>query len=151
MVEQSRNFALCTRSGKVQKHIHLFFSLCIWRTQAIRCDPDHVWSVGYDKSQDRGCIPIATFVVANPNPLCFDISGTGAIGFNGAAQQYEKYKKVLTELKKVDDKFNCSSFVTDNENTMKALRKLVREDGGTSTGCGSHAMNKAMGMLCINT
>ena len=79
--------------------------------------------------------------------MVWEVSGTGAVGFFGAEAQYEKYKGVRRDLKAVDPRFKMIALITDNENAMKAVRKKVRDDGDDSGGCGSHAMNKAMGMF----
>ena len=89
---------------------------------------------------------MCTFVIANPNPLVWEIGGTGAVGFFGAAIQFEKYKQIKRDIKAIDVQFSVAAFVTDNENTMKSLRTLVRENGDEANGCGPHAGNKALGM-----
>ena len=78
--------------------------------------------------------------------MVWDITGTGAVGYFGAELQYEKYKEVVTEIKTVDPQFTVTALVTDNENTMKSLRNLVRGGGDDASGCGPHAMNKALGL-----
>ena len=75
-----------------------------------------------------------------------DVQGFGAIGFNGAQEQFEKFKAVVNDCKKLDPKFECLALFTDNENTMKAMRQCYRDEDGNASGCTTHAANKALGM-----
>ena len=72
----------------------------------------------------------------------------GAIGKVAAPAHYSKIKEVLADLRKVDPQFDCVALATDNEATMKSVRNLYRNDGGTAVGCGSHGGNKALGIIC---
>ena len=71
----------------------------------------------------------------------------GARGKVSAADHYQKIKECIVDLKKADPSFEVVGLATDNENTMKNVRALYREDGGVAVGCGSHGGNKALGIF----
>ena len=91
--------------------------------------------------------------INNPNPLIIHVGDHGAKGKVTAADHYDKIKQSIIDLKKVDPAIEIVGLATDNENTMKGVRALYREDGGVAVGCGSHGGNKALGTfvhaLCI--
>ena len=75
------------------------------------------------------------------------VGDTGAIGKYGAVDHYNKIKGVISDLKKVDAEFEDVGLITDNEKTMKSVRALYGKDGGIAVGCGSHGVNKTIGMF----
>ena len=105
----------------------------------------HEWSIGYDGSSDNGGIPVKLITINNPHPLIVRVCDTGSKGKCGAEQHYDIIKECIKDLQKVDPDFNCIGLCTDNEETMRKLRRLYRADGGNAVGCGSHAINKALG------
>ena len=90
------------------------------------------------------------FIVGNPYPLIWSVEGTGGAAFFGAEIQFEKVQKVNRDLKVVDRDIVITSFTTDNENTMKSVRSKVRRTGVVANGCGSHSVNKAMGLFTFS-
>ena len=85
--------------------------------------------------------------INNPDPLIVHVGDTGAVGKYGAKEHYEAIKGVIAELKKVDGDFEDVGLCTDNEKTMKSVRRMYRDDGGIAVGCGSHGVNKSIGMF----
>ena len=107
---------------------------------------DKEWSICYDGSSDRCKAPVCCTVIANPQPLVFSVSDHEDLAKYGSEQHAKKLKKEMVELKQIKSDLTITSIHTDNENTMKSMRKKYFSEYSIP-GCGSHATQTILGMF----
>ena len=109
----------------------------------MQSDADHQWALTYDGSSDRCKQPVTVSMVCNPIPLVVSVDDHQGQAYYGVQQHKANLDRVLTKCKdEIDPEFECVAFLTDNERTMKSLRKAYNDEGLMTPGCGTHAVNK---------
>ena len=103
------------------------------------------WSVCYDGSSDRCKAPVCCTIIANPQPLVLSVSDHNDLAKYGAKEHADKLTKEIAELKTMNNAAVVTSIHTDNENTMKSMKKKYF-DGYMIPGCGSHGAQTILGM-----
>lgn len=103
--------------------------------------------MAYDGSGDRQRAPICNVVLCNPKPLLYSVSDHEGKSTFGAAEHKQKLETIIAELEQLNSDFKLLSLHTDNENTMKKLRREMKRDHGVAgPGCAAHGVQLALGM-----
>ena len=69
-------------------------------------------------------MPVGMTLVMNPKPLIVSVDDHKGKAFYGTAQHKEHVDSVVNMIKDdVDEKFEMIGMVTDNEETMRSLRR----------------------------
>ncbi len=81
-------------------------------------------------------------MILDPRPLLVDTSDHAGKAFYGADDHLERLKVIKEDLKRLKSDFVALSLHTDNESTMRSLRKKWTDSTGSGgAGCGSHGIN----------
>ena len=102
--------------------------------------------MGYDGSSDRQREPVDNTLLLDPRPLLYNVSAHEGKAFYGADDHLEKLQSLKAELKKLREDFTILSLHTDNEETMRCLRrKWVESVDSGAAGCAPHGLNLVIG------
>ena len=103
--------------------------------------------MAYDGSGDRQQEPVDNTLLCDPRPLLFDVSDHESKAYYGAEDLLRKLQSLKRDLKKIRSDFHILSLHTDNEETMRSLRRKWTEDDDESgaAGCGPHGVNLVIG------
>ena len=116
-------------------------------SKVIKADPNHKWVIAFDGSSDREKMPVDITMIMSPEPLIASVEDYEGKAFYGTEAHKEHIDSVVTDIRKnVDEEFAMISMITDDEETMRSLRRLSVNEGIFGPGCVSHGVNITQGL-----
>lgn len=104
----------------------------------------------YDSGGDRQQQPIVGTLLTDPRPFVYEFTAHEDKAAYQAADHAEKLERQFNELRAIKPGFKALSLHTDNENTMIALGRELKERCGVErVGGAPHGLNKVIGTYIV--